>query len=343
MSHSPAILEADRSTANCGVEPTVDAVLLWVDGADPTLQAEITARRAAMGDAADRAEATYGTSASRFAQRDELRYTLRSIEKFAPFFRNIYLVTNGQVPAWLNKAHPRLRLTHHADFFPVGGLPTFHSDAIQSYVWRIPGIAEHFVLLDDDMCFLSPTSPADFYDAQGRIIVAADKRLVQMRSGDPTHRRAIATQTALARKLGPLSYTRIAHGPYAFTRSLMAKLWVTLPEELLRLSRTPFRRTDDIKVTSGAVQNMALRLDLAVARAAGNIYGYILLTSKNDYSRFIQVPRVCSSVARFWMRRRALKALCINDGNKTVDVPFIEHMVRRLYARLFPEKSAFEL
>jgi hypothetical protein len=66
-------------------------------------------------------------------------------------------------------------------------------------------------------------------------------------------------------------------------------------------------------------------------------------TSRTDYSRFIQVPRVVGSFARFWLRRRELKALCINDGNKAVAVPLIENMVNRLYARLFPEKSAFEV
>ncbi len=300
-------------------------------------------RRAAWEGAADQEHACYGTSISRFKQRDELRYTLRSIEKFAPFFRRIYLVTDGQVPAWLKAAHPRLHLVRHADFIPAASLPTFHSDAIQSHIWRISGIAEKFVLLDDDMCFLAPVSTADFYDTEGRVIVAADRRRVQPRSTDPTHRRAMATHAALTEKLGPLSYMRIAHGPYALTRELMADLWATLPDQLARLSHTPFRKADDIKVTSGAVQNLALRTDRAVALPASNIYGYILLTSRTDFSRFIQVPRVVGSVARFWMRRRMLKALCINDGNKAVNIPFIENVVRRLYARLFPEKSTFEI
>lgn len=52
-------------------------------------------------------------SASRFQDNEELRYSLRSIEMFAPWVRNIYIVTNGQLPNWLNLEHPRLKVITH--------------------------------------------------------------------------------------------------------------------------------------------------------------------------------------------------------------------------------------
>jgi len=56
----------------------------------------------------------------------ELRYSLRSVETFAPWVRNIYIVTNGQVPAWLNVNHPRIKIIKHEDIFPnKEDLPTF--------------------------------------------------------------------------------------------------------------------------------------------------------------------------------------------------------------------------
>ena len=50
---------------------------------------------------------------NRFADNDELRYSLRSLERFAPWIRNVFLVTNGQIPRWLNVEHPRLRIVQH--------------------------------------------------------------------------------------------------------------------------------------------------------------------------------------------------------------------------------------
>lgn len=49
----------------------------------------------------------------RFADNDQLKYSLRSIELYAPWIRNIYLVTNGQVPTWLNVSHPQIHLITH--------------------------------------------------------------------------------------------------------------------------------------------------------------------------------------------------------------------------------------
>lgn len=80
------------------------------------------------------------SAAHRFADNDELRYSMRSVEKFAPWVRNIYVVTNGQVPAWLDRTHPKIRLvTHEHIFTNRSHLPTFSSPAIESHIHRIKG------------------------------------------------------------------------------------------------------------------------------------------------------------------------------------------------------------
>ena len=53
------------------------------------------------------------TRRNRFADNDELRYSLRSLERFAPWIRNVIIVTNGQIPNWLNVEHPQIRLVQH--------------------------------------------------------------------------------------------------------------------------------------------------------------------------------------------------------------------------------------
>ena len=52
-------------------------------------------------------------AASRFEDNEELRYSLRSVEKFAPWVRHVFIVTNGQIPSWLNLASPRVTLVTH--------------------------------------------------------------------------------------------------------------------------------------------------------------------------------------------------------------------------------------
>ena len=110
---------------------------------------------------------------------EELRYSLRSIEKFAPWVRHIFLVTNGQVPSWINTyplfpklfaismppppslllltsptEHPRLTVITHAQIFTnVSHLPTFSSPSIEVHLHRIPGLSKKFIYMNDDVMF----------------------------------------------------------------------------------------------------------------------------------------------------------------------------------------------
>lgn len=117
--------------------------------------------------------ATHGTddtkedadiSASRFADNEELKYSLRSVEKHAPWVRNIFIVTNGQIPSWLNLDNPRLKIVSHEELFlNKSHLPTFSSPAIEAHLHRIPGLSPKFVYLNDDVMFADDVWPDDFY------------------------------------------------------------------------------------------------------------------------------------------------------------------------------------
>ncbi|KAE8990928.1 hypothetical protein PR001_g21368 [Phytophthora rubi] len=46
------------------------------------------------------------SSDNRFRDNEELRYSLRSLEKYAPWVRHIYVVTDGLIPSWLDIDRP---------------------------------------------------------------------------------------------------------------------------------------------------------------------------------------------------------------------------------------------
>ncbi|XP_076472169.1 N-acetylglucosamine-1-phosphotransferase subunits alpha/beta-like isoform X2 [Babylonia areolata] len=103
-------------------------------------------------------------SNSRFEDNEELRYSLRSLERFAPWVRHVYIVTNGQIPYWLNLDNPRITVVTHQELFPnKSHLPTFSSPAIESHLHRIPGLSDKFLYLNDDVMFGSEVWPDDFY------------------------------------------------------------------------------------------------------------------------------------------------------------------------------------
>ena len=52
---------------------------------------------------------------ARIRDWNTLQYSLRSVEKFAPWIRNVYVVTNGQVPSWVNTT--AVRVVTHKEIF----------------------------------------------------------------------------------------------------------------------------------------------------------------------------------------------------------------------------------
>ena len=109
-------------------------------------------------------EPTIGSD-NRYRDNEELRYSLRSVFRFAPWVRNIYVVTANQVPSWINMAHPRLHMINHDEIFQNASkdLPTFSSPAIESNLHRIPGLSQKFIYFNDDVMLGAPTWPEDFH------------------------------------------------------------------------------------------------------------------------------------------------------------------------------------
>lgn len=107
-------------------------------------------------------------SESRFRDSEELRYSLRSLEMFAPWIHKVYIVTDNQIPYWLNLDDPKVELVPHSAIFEDKSLlPVFSSPAIESQLHRVPGVSRRFVYFNDDVMLGAPTFPDDFYNLNG--------------------------------------------------------------------------------------------------------------------------------------------------------------------------------
>lgn len=134
---------------------TIDFVVTWVDDSDPDWRK----KKAEFSSETEKE----GNTEVRYRDWDTLKYWFRGVEKFAPWVRNIYFVTDNQKPEWLNTDHPKLKWVKHTDFIPKEDLPTFNSNAIEWNLSRIEGLSENFVYFNDDMFVISPTVPEDFF------------------------------------------------------------------------------------------------------------------------------------------------------------------------------------
>lgn len=150
------------------VDYPVDLVYLWVDGSEPMW----LARKQQFLSSMDPGKIEHrGAVQERWHDNDELRHSLRSVEMFAPWVRHVYLVTDDQYPPWLKRDHPRVSVISTQEIFPPGVLPVFNSDAIETRLPFIPGLAEHFLYANDDMFFGRHTPAEFFFTPAGRPIV----------------------------------------------------------------------------------------------------------------------------------------------------------------------------
>jgi hypothetical protein len=230
----------------------IDAVITWVDGADPAHAARLAQFLGQAGGA--RPVAAHAT---RFADAGEIEYCLASIVRFAPWIRMVHILTDRQVPPLMARLAGtpwagRVRVVDHRDAFAghEQHLPTFNSRAIISTLWRIPDLADAFVYFNDDFMLLRPVQPEDFFrDGKlvlrgkwlpqshrrpARRLVEALRRALGHDPAAPNARvRNLAAQEESARLGGfPDTYLRLYHNPFPMRRSTLARHFAAHPAQL---------------------------------------------------------------------------------------------------------------
>ena len=148
----------------------IDLVYLWVNGNDPQWLAK---RNACIGKTEEKSAVNCD---GRYADNDELKYSLRSIDKYAPWLRRIFIVTDNQVPVWLDTSNARVRIVDHKEIMPDVCLPCFNSAVIEHFLYKIPGLAEHFIYANDDMFINKPVTPETFFGKDRLQIVRFNRR-----------------------------------------------------------------------------------------------------------------------------------------------------------------------
>ena len=144
----------------------IDAVITWVNGDDLTWQHKINTYLDTKIDFSKKAEST------RYNAIGEVQIAIASIIKFAPFIKNIYVVTDNQVPHGFDSLSTNaqehgvnLEIIDHTVIFKgyEEALPSFNSISIEIMLYRIPNLSEHFVVFNDDFFLMRTTSPEDFF------------------------------------------------------------------------------------------------------------------------------------------------------------------------------------
>ncbi|MBS3996279.1 MAG: Stealth CR1 domain-containing protein [Hydrogenophaga sp.] len=321
-------------------ESPIDIVYLWVDGNDPVWRAKRHQAALCMDAAQTASMALYSNVEGRFRDNDELRYSLRALERFFPHHGHVYLVTDGQTPSWLRDSR-RLTVVSHTELLPAERLPTFDSGNIESYIHRIPGLSERYFYLNDDVFFGAPVRldhwfwPGGFYAAWSDDPEVPDG---PMRPGDHSLENAsrlsgrwlqqAPSTTAAGYRHTPRTF---AHSPRPMLKSLLFRLEDEAPELFERVRSGVFRTWDNPTLVSDFVLRWALAHGVARMREYPHLY---VATGDVDQSQQLAALVQASGELAFF---------CINDTTDDAhgQDPRLAQ-VRATLESLFPLASPFE-
>lgn len=306
----------------------IDLVYLWVDGNDPKW---IAKRNACVGAPTGSGEHCEG----RYANHDELKYSLRSAEMYAPWLRKIFIVTDGQTPAWLDTSNPKVQIVDHRQIMPEECLPCFNSTVIEHFIARIPGLAEHFLFANDDMLFNRPVQPSDFFAADGLPIVRFNRRpmrrltlwlkehvLRKKRNNylQIIHNAALAVQRRYGKYIGHKTH----HNIDAYLKSDYERTRQEFADDLAPTLGNHVRATNDIQ---------------------RHLYTYVALLRGRAHRTFVNQStsmRFHIDNSRHYEKYEKLNPmlLCMNDSQYATEADRLRSA--QFLAQLFPKKSAFE-
>lgn len=312
----------------------VDIVYTWVDDQFPGYRNQLR----------QYAKSNLDTNPNRTRDNlDLLKYSLRSVEKYVPWIRNIYVFTcRPQVPKWFGNTNNRIKLIHHDEIIHNGILPTFNSFCIASFVHKIQGLSEHFLYIEDDMLFGNHTEIDDFISLTG------DKLMVYPRisKATPADKRNDGKQgpwdmaLAYCNHLLNISYgernrASIDHIPLMVEKKTWGNMIEKWSDSFETTRQSRFRSKRNIAPEYLYPYYM---LYTGKAKMAG-----LHSTYKKTFYLGLENNRLLTAAGLAIIKFMQPRMYCLNDNFGNNPDARIVNMTREFLDDYYPEKSSFEI
>jgi hypothetical protein len=137
---------------------SIDAVITWVDGSEEEYKKKI-----------EKHLTTSTNYKKQYLQANEIEYCVKSILKFAPFVRKIFIVTDSQKPSFSGLedliVSNKVKVVDHKEIFKgyEKYLPTFNIRSIDAVLHRIEDLSEKFVYFNDDVFLINKICEEDWF------------------------------------------------------------------------------------------------------------------------------------------------------------------------------------
>lgn len=227
---------------------TIDAVYTWVDMSDNKW---IKKYKNTIG--------RYPES-SRYQDYGELEFSVRLLLKYCKFIRNVYIVTDEQIPSWYDsEKYKNIFIIDHTQILnEYCHKPTFKSDAIECYLHNIPGLSEYYIYLNDDTFIGNHCTINHFIDKKTSLPIARFKsttlndNIKQLALRGAMYARAINLTNAMncVKRVYKRHFNKIPiHFPVILCKSMGELAWKLFPNELIKNVQYPTRKPQNDSIS----------------------------------------------------------------------------------------------
>ena len=288
-----------------------------------------------------------GNGACRYRDNNDLLFSLRSVEKYAPWIRRIYIVTDCSLPEWLNTQHEKIRIVDHREIMPAELLPCYNSNVIESFLTRIPDLSEVFLYANDDMFFGRDVSPG-FFVRNGKPVVRMMKTRDDLQIKKNYYQMALWNANRLIADRFGIRYPYIPwHNVDVYLKSGIQQCLEDFQEEFLSASQNRLRSEHDIQrvifhywlISHDACILKTYDMSGTIRRS---VYYLKVMLSPSRYFDYVvwklhDVFRI--PLLKYLLQKRP-RCVCLNDTEDSTAEDLVQY--RELLRKMFPQQSAFE-
>ncbi|KAF9433624.1 Xanthine phosphoribosyltransferase 1 [Entomortierella beljakovae] len=269
-------------TGNLSEGVNIDLIYTWVNGSEPELQEvkehykglslffkelkNITSSKTEKPDTKSPENNDKDASKHRFRDNGELKYSVRSVAQYggSSVIRKSFILATEvidkvtgqkrhQTPSWLDqeKARGALEVVPHSKIYDNNeSLPSFNSLSIESQMHHVPGLADIFVYLNDDVFFGKKINMADFWTpVYGFVFHLSTSTKVNsnilnstLTSSNVDEAPSLEyTNAILSMQFGHRRRAYLAHIPHILSVPIMDEIQAIWPKEFDKTSSHRFR------------------------------------------------------------------------------------------------------
>ena len=284
----------------------IDVVFTWVDNTDEAWQKKYEqykdSRRNINLD-------QFATDSARFDNHNELFYSIKAVKKYLPWVRNIYVITDNQVPSWLSKVKG-VTIVDHTDIIESQYLPTFNSHVIEAFLHRIPNLSEDFIYFNDDV-FVAKELPKEHFFSANNIssLFVSTKNLYDMQKKGvetPTLKASLHSIELLQRHYSYNIKNPLVHTYFPLKKSGYEKAWQLFEKEIKSFLPNRFRGNNDLNMASFLVPWLLYCEARAIEKV--DICYYFNIRSRHALTRY-------EKLLKLKKRDASPHSFCANDFN----------------------------